>query len=450
MLQHKQVNVVKQYGIRGATANEIAASVEQAIRDGRLTAGTALPTVRALAERLRVSPTTITAAYRSLRHRGLLSAEGRRGTRITARPPVAPLTTAPRIAVPSHLRNLADGNPDPALLPALRPAFARLTGPARLYGQQQNCPELLQLAARAFAADAIDASALTVTGGALDAVERILQAHLRPGDRVIVEDPAYTGILDLLGALGLVIEPAAVDDAGMTPAALQRALRRGAQALILTPRAQNPTGACLDPERVEALHAVLAPHPEILLIEDDHAGPVAGTPVYTLTTGRAKWAAVRSVSKWLGPDLRVAVVAGDATTIARVEGRHHVGAGWVSHILQRLVVELWSDPQISRGLKTAAAAYTARREALCHTLAAHGIAAHGRSGLNVWIPVPEEAAVMAALVGAGFAVRAGERYRLKSPPAIRVTVTTLKPGEAEAIADAIARCLGPTMHTASP
>ena len=440
------MNVVRQYGIRGATATEIAVSIEEAVRDGRVSAGTILPTVRALALGLRVSPTTIAAAYRGLRHRGLLSAEGRRGTRVVGRPPVA--AAMARVEVPAHLRNLADGNPDPALLPPLRPAFARLTGPARLYGERQNCDALLKLAARAFAADEIDPRALAITGGALDAVERILQSHLRPGDRVVVEDPGYTAILDLLGALGLLVEPAAVDDAGLLVAPLQRALRRGARAVILTPRAQNPTGACLDVERARTLRKVLSTHPDVLLVEDDHAGPVAGAPLYTLTTERSTWAVVRSVSKWLGPDLRVAVVAGDPTTIARVEGRQQLGAGWVSHILQRVVAELWGDPQITRRLNTAAAAYTARRTALVRALAARGITGHGASGLNVWIPVAEEAAVMSALVGAGFAVRGGERYRLRTPPAIRITVAALKPGEAERVADAIARCLGPALRTA--
>jgi DNA-binding transcriptional MocR family regulator len=415
------MNVMKQYGIRGTTATAIARSIEDAVRNGQLTAGTGMPTVRAVAT----------------------------GTRVTARPPVAPLAALPRVTVPAHLRNLADGNPDPALLPLLRPAFARLTGPARLYGDRQNDADLLKLAARAFTADGIDPAALAVTGGALDAVERILQAHLRPGDRVLVEDPAYSAILDLLGALGLVIEPVAIDDAGFVPAALQRALRRTVHAVILTPRAQNPTGACLDASRVSELGRLLAQHPDLLMIEDDHAGPIAGVRAHTLTADRARWAVVRSVSKWLGPDLRIALVAGDPTTIARVEGRQQVGAGWASHILQRVVVELWGDPEITRRLKTAAAAYTARRELLMQALAQHGIASHGASGLNVWIPVPEEAAVMAALAGAGFAVRAGERYRIKSPAAVRVTVAALKPGEAERVAIAIARCLGPTPHTAS-
>jgi DNA-binding transcriptional MocR family regulator len=47
--------------------------------------------------------------------------------------------------------------------------------------------------------------------------------------------------------------------------------------VILTPRAQNPTGAALDERRARDLRKVLDDFPAVLLIEDDHAGPVAGT-----------------------------------------------------------------------------------------------------------------------------------------------------------------------------
>src|SRR5579859_3040124 len=68
---------------------------------------------------------------------------------------------------------------------------------------------------------------------------------------------------------------------------------------------------------------------------------------------------------------------------------------------------------------------TTRRNALLRALARHGIEAHGRSGLNVWIPVAEESGVVQALMRKRWAVNAGERYRLQSRPAIRVTISTL-------------------------
>lgn len=432
--------------MRGGNAREIAASIEDGVRAGRLAAGAVVPTVRALADALRVSPATVAAAYRTLGHRGVLVAHGRRGTRVGHRPPVFAPPPAP---VPPHLRNLADGNPDPALLPKLR-GVAHLAGPAHLYGQGPHLPELLRHAARDFVADGIPADAVAVVSGAMDGIERVLQAHLRPGDRVLVEDPGYPAVFDLLGALGLHAEPVALDERGLLPDDLERALREPVSALILTPRAQNPTGAALDEPRARALRRLLDAHRDVLVIEDDHAAWIAGTPAVTLCgPERERWAVIRSVSKSLGPDLRVTLIAGDPTTIARVEGRQWLGPGWVSHLLQRLVAGLLSEPRMAAHLAAARAAYAERRQGLIDALAAHGIPAYGRSGLNVWIPVADEDRTLALLAEAGWALRGGERYRLKSPPAVRASIATLRPPEARRLATALARALGTARRTYS-
>jgi DNA-binding transcriptional MocR family regulator len=440
--------VTVQYRIDGDTASTIAGSIEAGIRAGRLTGGAAVPAVRALAVTLRVSPSTVQAAYRVLMSRGLLQADGRRGTRVRHRPP---LPTRTPLSVPPHVRDLAAGSPNPALLPELGPALASIDPQQRSYGERANLAELLRHATQQLAHDRIPADALAVTGGALDGIERALQTHLRPGDRIAIEDPGYPGVIDLVAALGLVPEPMAMDDAGVLPDALAGALRRRAAACIFTPRAQNPSGAAFDAARAAALRRVLKKHPDVLVIEDDHAGPIAGTPAFSVCErGRTHWVVVRSVSKSLGPDLRLAVLSGDPTTIARIEGRQLIGTGWVSHVLQRLVATLWADRATATRIRHAAATYAARRAGLVDALARHGVAAHGRSGLNVWVPVPEELPVVRSLLDAGFAVNGGERYRIASGPAIRITITTLAADEVEPLAAAVAASLAPAKRTHSP
>jgi DNA-binding transcriptional MocR family regulator len=159
-----------------------------------------------------------------------------------------------------------------------------------------------------------------------------------------------------------------------------------------------------------------------------------------------RWAVVRSVAKSLGPDFRLAILAGDATSVARVEGRQRLGTGWVSHLLQSPVEALWSRADTEARLASAAALYGERRQALLDALARRGVAAHGRSGLNVWVPVPDEASALAGLAEAGFAARAGERYRLRSAPAVRVTTARLAPRDAERVADALARSVTPGLR----
>src|SRR6266540_1293794 len=355
------MSVPVQYAIGGRSANEVAASVEGAVRGGHIAPGESLPTVRALAARLGLSPATVAAAYRALRARGLVTGQGRRGTRVAFRPPL--LTPRLEGEVPSDLVDVATGNPDPALLPPWGAARAAVGHERLLYNGPAHRPALIRLASRQLAADAIPTHALAVVGGAMDGVERVLQAYLQPGDR----------------------------------------------------------------------------------------GPVAGVPAFTVChRRRERWAVVRSVSKWLGPDLRLALLAGDPVTVGRVEGRQALGSGWVSHLLQDLVIALWSDPRTEARLLRASAAYRERRDAFVAALARRGVQAHGRSGLNVWVPVAEEGPVLTALATAGWAVRGGQRYRIRSGPAIRITTAALLPRDGERLAEQIGRALRPARRTTAP
>ncbi len=278
-----------------------------------------------------------------------------------------------------------------------------------------------------------------MVSGAMDGVERVLGAHLRPGDRVIVEDPCYPPIRDVLLALGLVPVPVAVDDSGLIPDRFGAALDRGAQAVVTVPRAQNPMGAAVDERRAGELRALLASHGDVLIVEDDHASLVAGAPFRTLAgSSWPRWAVIRALSKMLHPDLRVALVAGDPATIARVEGRQALGPRWVSHILQATAAELLLDAGFDEVVTRAREAYAARREALIAALADHDVPAHGRSGLNVWVPVREEAPVARALLDEGWLVSAGEQFRFGSGPGVRVTTSTLDVADAADVAAVIA------------
>lgn len=446
MLHYNTLYVVAHH-ITGGNAVEIAASVETAVRDGAIGPGAQLPTVRGLAARLRVSPTTVAAAYRSLRQRGLLVAAGRRGSAVSHHPPVG---AQPAQIVPAHALDLASGNPDRALLPSLAPALRAIDASPVLYGDDVCEPELIRLAKRVLAADGVPVDALTIVSGALDGLERALSAWLRPGDKVAVEDPGFPAVFHLLSALGLVAVPVGVDDSGPLARDVERALRAGVSALVVTTRAQNPFGSALDERRARELRALLKSYPNVLLLEDDHGGAVAGAPGRTLCgTGVERWAVVRSVSKALGPDLRLAFLAGDATTIARIEGRLSLGIRWVSHLLQRTVAALLRDRDVTRRLRDAERTYTERRQALLDALAAQGIAGFGRSGMNVWVPVSDEDTVAASLLAAGYAVSTGARFRIRSAPAVRITTATLPVAEAPALAGALARALRPAGRSQS-
>ncbi|WP_346168461.1 aminotransferase class I/II-fold pyridoxal phosphate-dependent enzyme, partial [Streptomyces javensis] len=429
-----------QYEITGASAKGIAASVEQGVVEGALAPGTALPPVRRLAERLGVSPGTVATAYKELRRRGIVVTQGRGGTVVAPTPAVASRRPPP---VPDGVRDLAGGHPDPAFLPALLPT-ARLSPGVRSHRAQPRLAGLEELTRAWYERDGVPTEHLTFAHGALDCVARLLSVELRPGDAVAMEDPGYHHLLDLVPALGLRSVPVAVDDEGIRPDALRAALRAGARALICSPRGQNPYGGWFSAGRRDALLKVLGEAAgEVLVIEDDHAADVAGVPLYSLTAGGggtagglggsgrpARWAQVRTVSKHLGTDLRWGALACDRTTLARHDGRMLLTSGWVSHVLQETVARLMTDPETQGLVAAARSAYARRREALLAALSARGIAAHGASGMNVWVPVRDEAAVVNGLRTRGWWVAAGARFRLAAGAGLRITTAGL--GEVDA------------------
>src|SRR5882724_11465550 len=124
LLQYIPMSVPLLYQLKVRTASELSDAIERLIAAGRLPIGGRLPSVRELASALRLSPTTVAAAYRTLGQRGLVRGAGRRGTLVAASPPLPVASERPP---PPGVVDLARGNPDPALLPPLRPHLRALT-----------------------------------------------------------------------------------------------------------------------------------------------------------------------------------------------------------------------------------------------------------------------------------------------------------------------------------
>lgn len=422
--------------MRGPSATEIARRIEARIGDGALRAGDRLPSVRDHAIELHVSPTTVAAAYRRLRERGLVLGRGRQGTLVAPRPP----TEAGRgPEIPDTIVDAMSGNPDPAALPPIETALQglRTAAPAR-YGDPLVHPGLAATAVEILTTDGVDAEYFTVTSGSMHAIELIIATEqFRLGDRLAVEDPGHIPVHQIGRRAGMELVPVTIDEEGMTPRSLDIALRSGVSAVVLTPRVQNPTGAALSAERATALSSVLADHPEVVLIVDDHAGPVSSVESFAVAPPGPRWASIRSLGKSHGPDLRLALVAGDRTTIDRIEVAVSTGAGWVSHILQRVAAHLLTDDTTRQLVQDAASRYEGSRRRMIDVLARDGVEATGRSGLNVWIPVHDEQAAIEAARGAGYAIRGGDPYRISSPAAVRVTITMLTDPQVDELAAAL-------------
>ncbi|MEU9480020.1 GntR family transcriptional regulator [Streptomyces sp. NPDC048191] len=433
-----------QYEISGTTARGIAGSVERGVAEGALTPGVALPPVRRLADDLGVSPGTVATAYKELRRRGIVVTRGRGGTVVAPAPAVAS-RRPPK--VPEGLRDLAGGHPDPALLPALLPP-SRLSPGAHSHRSAPRLARLEDAVRDWLGADGVPVDHVTFAHGALDLIDRVLSVELRSGDAVAMEDPGYHHLLDLVAALGLRTVPVVVDDEGMRPEALREALGAGVRAVVFSPRAQNPYGGCFSAARRDALAEVLRGAPDVLVVENDHASEVAGATLHTVTgSGLTRWVHVRSVSKFLGTDLRWAAAACDPVTLARHDGRLLMTSGWVSHLLQETVYGLMTDEDTRALVARARETYALRRSALAGELAVRGVVAHAASGLNLWVPVRDESAVVNGLRSYGWWVAAGARFRLAAGPGVRIATAGLEPADAARLASDFATVLGESEAT---
>lgn len=421
------------------TGKGLAHAVSAAVRDGVLRPGDRLPPIRVVATQLAMSPTTVSAAWGLLSRSGTVATDGRRGTRVLDQA-VPGAGGRYRSALDRHTAfalDLSTGVPDPALLPDLGAALRTLPA-APATGSYLDDPVLPDLAQALRSDWPYDAPELTVADGAMDAIDLVVRTTLRFGDRVVVEDPGFPPLLDLLESVGVQVVGVPVDDEGLDPDGLARALADGVRAVFLQPRAQNPTGVGTSETRARALARMLEGH-DALVVEDDSAYGLCTTPL--VSVGRwlpGSTVHVRSFSKAYGPDLRLAAMSAPAQVHRAVAARRQLGQGWSSRLLQQVLVQLLTGAgdEVAR----AASTYAARRGALVGALRERGVEVGGAEGLNLWVPVRDETAAVVRLASQGIGVAPGRPFRVGpglDSGHVRVTAGLLAHG-VEEVAEAVA------------
>src|SRR5699024_2336059 len=172
-------------------------------------------------------------------------------------------------------------------------------------------------------------------------------------------------------------------------------------------------------------------YPYVLIIEDDHFWQLSGHPYRSIIpANHPRWALVRSVSKSLGPDLRVGLVGSDPLTASRLGAHIRSGAMWVSHLLQRLAYLLTTNPDTPALLAHASAEYWQAIARVFAALYEQGSDARAVDGVSVWFDLDSVASpVVQAMGNRGWLVRDGAEFPLASDEAavhhIRVTIHQL-------------------------
>ena len=313
--------------------------------------------------------------------------------------------------------DLSRGSPDPELLPKLGPALMRVSGehagsPTN-YMAKPDIPELHDLLRETWPSRV---ESITVTNGALDAIDRALAALVRFGDRVLVENPTFPPFMDLMEHYGLEPIGVPLDDEGMRPEAFAAALGRGPAVVLMQPRAHNPTGVSMTHARAEHLAVILARRrngQHAIVIEDDHSGAISTAPEVTLATWLPdRVLHVRSFSKSHGPDLRIGALGGPRALVDRVVARRLLGPGWTSRMTQALLYELLTDKESVADVERARDTYAARQAAMAAALGEHGVPFAAGDGINAWLRVADERDAIVQLTASGIRVAPGTPFQL--------------------------------------
>lgn len=378
----------------------ISSAIQQAIRDGRLRPGDALPGSRALAEDLEVNRNTVIAALQELESEGWLESQPKRGTFVaspipSAVTPVAgmaapgnkvgfdlPSRLAPITATIPGALNLADGLADSRLAPTDEMAKAyqralRRHGQDLLAHGEHEGNLLLRQAIAAWVSErhgvAVGAHQVLVTSGGRMGLELVCQALLQPGDQIGVEEPGNKAAWQILskgGRADLVGLP--VDGEGLCVEALEATLSKHPLRMVyLTPRRQFPTGAVLNPDRAEQLLAVAAQH-RVAIFEDDLDAEIQfesrpSLPLYARDrTGQVIFAG--SFSRIVAPGLRIGYLVLPEALVAPLARLRRDLESHGDRALEWAVADLLRDGEVARHLRRVVRVYEQRRDALAQCL----------------------------------------------------------------------------------
>ncbi|WP_367131729.1 MULTISPECIES: PLP-dependent aminotransferase family protein [Streptomyces] len=435
--------------------NSVAELAEALKRElDRYSPGEKLPSSRALIERFRVSPVTVSRALAMLAAEGLVTTRPGAGA-FRAAPHAAPVrlgdTSWQQVALsaesaaeaipravdatgvlttlaepPPGVIELSGGYLHPSLQPerALAAALGRAGRRPGAWGRPpiEGVTELRAWFAREIGGPAgtLAASDVLITAGGQSALTAALRALAPPGAPVLVESPTYPGMLAVARASGLRPVPVPADAHGVRTDLLAEAFRAsGARVFVCQPLFQNPTGAVLAEERRREVVRV-AREAGAFVIEDDFARRLAHEDAPPLPPTLASEdpdgivVHVCSLTKATSPSLRVGALAARGPVLERLRAIQVVDSFFVPRPLQEAALELVGSPAWPRHRRNSAAELRVRREALLtalrRELPAVTVDFVPPGGFHLWARLPDgtdEDALAAAALRAGVAVASG-------------------------------------------
>jgi len=399
---------------------QIVEAIIEKIDEGRLPPGTRLPTVRDLSHDLSVARVTVHKAYGDLQDRGYTDSTVGRGTFVLTPPdsgsvdfadqfaaPATPemfLTAAPWVTRSRRTLSMEIAEPDTAFYPAQE--FTRIIhslsrDAASLFGYSSPRGEaaLRYQIAALLGERGIDAGPedLLITSGSTQGLSILIHALTQPGDKVLVEEPAYFGLLALLHTRNIQPVTVPLDEDGPDIDALRRIMISERPRFFYTmSRFQNPKGISMSPRRRDEV-LELAERFGLMLIEDDIFHPLAydGRHPSPLKKDDRNDLVVYldSFSKTLLPGLRIGYLLAPPPLRDRLAMLLQVDTMGNPPLLQHALAEYLRRGQYTEHLRRVVPQYRERRDAtldaLQRSMPPGTTWTKPRGGYCCWVTLPE-------------------------------------------------------------
>jgi DNA-binding transcriptional MocR family regulator len=422
----------KEHLQNGIAYLRIAELFEAAIRSGKLPNGTRIPTHRELARALNLNIGTVSRAYLEMKHRGLIESALRLGTYVrtnlgpqpeaSGASDVVDLGTNTRVPVafaPLFAKSLAEIAANEGVIHALE-SYKPIGGTA-----------LHREAAARWLSEpqhTVDPNSVLIVDGATSAALTAISATCPPGSTLLIEELSYPGLKLIANVLHINLEPVSMDDEGMVPDDLARAIKQHRpKALFLTPCLQNPTCVIYSKARIKELMQRVTEH-GLWAIEDAVYRPLvpqAQRAPRLINSDYERAIEISSLSKCIAQGLRVGFILATAKMqqqlTARVQALAFSGPALMAEVASRW----FNDGIAQRFLAMHRDSLSARTELAKHYLQHLGLISHPFSS-HCWIPnltLQQSAMLHADILTQGVRLRAGHEF---SPNPARMTASGLR------------------------
>lgn len=293
----------------------IANCIEEDINNGILESGFRLPPQRIIANYLGINHSTVTRAYKLCEEKGLIKGITGKGTFVSS-----------YAGIPQNLIT-SDNDSNTIEMGMVLPLYELnelIESYLKDVYQKINYNEIMcyvppeghikhrYIVSKWLKEFGINFSPeqILITSGSQNALAVVLTSLFEKGDRIIVDEYTYTGLISLSKLLGIILVPVKTNNDGIDIDELKSTCKReNAKGIYLIPDCHNPTTAVLSNEKRRAIGQIINSY-NLILIEDSPFNFTIEKSIQPISKhARDNSVFIVGTSKSINPTFRISYIA---------------------------------------------------------------------------------------------------------------------------------------------